>query len=205
MVRALLFINCVKGTDCDNPEIRCEKQSAEAKNKKSKGTVKTASPIFFFAFALVIFFTTWPKFKPGYESKQWPATKGIILQAEAQKVIQDDDESYEPVLSYSYEVDGIKRISSRITFNSRLISFKSRLEANAFLSKYPVNSEIIVRYDPQKPDEAVLIPGYEKSYLFSLVLVLVFVIWGLSILKTTRKLTVGINTENKLPSAPVAD
>lgn len=159
-------------------------------------TRKTASPIIFFGIGLFIIFTTWPKVKPGYDCKNWPTTKGVILEAEVQKVLRGDEvDSYEPALKYSYEIAGVKRASSRITFNAKTMSFKSRDEANAFLSKYQVGTEIAVRYDPQHPEEAVLIAGHDSGRLTFLAVGVAFLVWGVPIWLKTRSLTKGINTE----------
>jgi len=163
----------------------------------SNSTVKTASPIVFFAFGLFIIFTTWSKVRPGYEAGQWPVANGVILGAEVQKVVGDGEETYEPILKYSYQVNGVKRTSALISYDSHATSFKSREEAGAFLSRYPIGAETAVRYNPGKPEESALIPGYDKQQLIPLGIGVLFLVWGMTIFRKTQKLTAGINTENK--------
>jgi len=58
-------------------------------------------------------------------------------------------------VTYSYVVNGIGYTGKRIRFNRRQYVLKSRAQKE--LDKYPVNSGVIVYFDPRKPAVAVLI------------------------------------------------
>ena len=58
-------------------------------------------------------------------------------------------------VTYSYVVNGIGYTGKRIRFNRRQYVLKSRAQKE--LDRYPVNTGVIVYFDPVNPGDAVLI------------------------------------------------
>jgi hypothetical protein len=63
------------------------------------------------------------------------------------------DHLHKPVVKYQYSVEGMEYTGSRIAFGA-MNSAPSA--ANAVVARYPSGASVTVRYDPEKPAEAVL-------------------------------------------------
>ena len=89
------------------------------------------------------------------QSQSWPVAKGIITQTDIK--VHEDDETlrYIPVLRYTYDVAGMIYEGKRVTFGSD-VDFGSRKKAAEYLAAYPLDAEVSVYYNPDKPSEAVL-------------------------------------------------
>ena len=94
-------------------------------------------------------------------SQGWPTTEGVILyhQFEGQQFKEYDGDIYKNIdvhIRYEYEVNGVEYTS--LTIN--LIDNPFNLYPPHYASRYPVGKEVIVSYNPKKPSEAVLEPGF---------------------------------------------
>ena len=90
------------------------------------------------------------------QSHSWPVTKGIITEANIKT--KEDEEygtTYIPIVRYTYDVDGMGYEGKRIAFGSDM-AFGIRKKAVEYLAAYPVDAEVSVYYNPEKPNEAVL-------------------------------------------------
>jgi hypothetical protein len=63
---------------------------------------------------------------------------------------------YEPVVEYSYRVNGREYHSTQLSFGGRVADSEELAQAKA--AKYPANTEVVVHYDPDTPSNAVLDP-----------------------------------------------
>jgi uncharacterized membrane protein len=61
---------------------------------------------------------------------------------------------YEPVVEYSYRVDGREYHSTQLSFGGRVAGSEELAQAKA--SHYPPGTEVVVHYDPENPSNAVL-------------------------------------------------
>ncbi len=88
-------------------------------------------------------------------SQTWPMVKGIVTETNITAQEHDEVVRYMPLVRYTYEVDGKIYESRQITFGSG-VEFSSRQKAADYLAEYPLDAEVSVYYDPEKPSEAVL-------------------------------------------------
>ena len=88
-------------------------------------------------------------------SQSWPFVKGTITQTDISVQEYDEKVRYVPFVRYTFEVNGQVYEGQRITFGSGM-EFPSRQKATEYLAAYPVDAEVSVYYNPEKPSEAVL-------------------------------------------------
>ena len=94
-------------------------------------------------------------------SQNWPSVNGTIQDVKAAKNYHsgaDDDinvDTYSPKLRYSYTVGGNEFSSDRIAFGYGK-TFNSESAALASIQKYSLGSVVMVYYNPENPNEAVL-------------------------------------------------
>jgi len=72
---------------------------------------------------------------------------------------------YQPDLVFEYDVSGYKYSGSKIQYTHR--SYATREEAAAVLAAYGIGELIFIHYNPAAPDQSVLNPIGEPSYLFT--------------------------------------
>ena len=121
---------------------------------------------------------------------QWPVAEGVVLAAEVVKrTSKSDDEfdSYIPKLRYAYTADGIRCEGDVVRIGLADLGYFNETQAHDHIARYPVGATIAVRYDPQRPQIAVLEIGQVGAarYLFAGVLLaavgigaLAFAIWS---------------------------
>lgn len=93
-------------------------------------------------------------------SADWPTAPGTVLESEVEVIPGTPDlptDSYQPLIRYSYVVDGQEYLGSRVSFG--LHDSRDREEVESTVAEYPVGGTIDVAYDPEKPSESVLEPG----------------------------------------------
>lgn len=115
-------------------------------------------------------------------SETWPTAMGKVTRSEI--VVEEDNDRdgssttwYNPVIAYSYNVAGEAIEGSRIRFAN--MRKGSRKKAEEILARYRAGDSVTVRYNPEKPKEAVLEsqkPG--PVYLIMALGGLVFVVVG---------------------------
>lgn len=89
------------------------------------------------------------------QSQSWPLVKGVISETSISTQEHNEVLRYVPNVRYTYEVDGKLYQGKQITFGSG-VEFGSRQKAAEYLAQYPVDAEVSVYYNPEKPAEAVL-------------------------------------------------
>ncbi len=93
-------------------------------------------------------------------SQTWPSVGGRVISTDI-AILSDDDEdslriSYIPKINYEYEVGGLNYQAQRFSFGSEP-SFPSRGKAETFLAPYQSGSQVSVFYNPNNPEETVLV------------------------------------------------
>lgn len=94
----------------------------------------------------------------------WPETAGSIVDHDISKVdISDADDHgadyrFDPVVKYTYNVEGKVFHGSKIGINTPRFTMGSKAE-QYLLEKYPIGKEISVFYNPSKPADAVIDRG----------------------------------------------
>jgi hypothetical protein len=97
-------------------------------------------------------------------SQSWLSAMGTITSAQVVQNLTTDSVEYNVLLRYEYVVNGIGYSGQRIGFNSR--AYLRKKGALAQLERYPVNSQIMVYFDPQKPADSVLVREAPFSTLY---------------------------------------
>jgi hypothetical protein len=98
-------------------------------------------------------------------SEQWPQNQGEILESELVESRSDGSTTYGAHVVYHYDLDGGAFESDRIWFGDDY-STSNRSDMFEVVRKYPVGQMVTVYYSPDKPSEAVLMPGaYTSSYV----------------------------------------
>lgn len=113
-------------------------------------------------------------------SKSWPQTKGHMKKSEAVRY-QSTSSRWNFTADYEYSVEG--KVFQGHTVALYTIIHKE--EAQALAERYPSNKDITVYYNPEAPEESVLIPGSRegKKYgevIFAVVAVLASIVFAIS-------------------------
>ena len=97
----------------------------------------------------------------------WRQATGKVLESDVAKNIRSiggntKTTTYRPEICYSYQVDDQEYVSDRIGVAG---SYSSSSPAKAYriATKYPVDKEVTVYYDPNKPGQSVLETGVPKE------------------------------------------
>ncbi len=85
-------------------------------------------------------------------SENWPMVQGHVISS---GVVVDENNQHKAKVVYRYRVGEEEHIGKRIYFGDNL-RFEGDDEARAIIARYPEGSDVAVRYDPQKPKDAVL-------------------------------------------------
>jgi len=107
----------------------------------------------------LIFFSKRSKKKAGL-SQAWPSVPGTITRSEVQRNSSSDEDGgtsyfYTPAVEYTYSAGGQDYTGKRISFGGTA-GHSSPAKSQAVLANYPLNSTVLVFYDPAKPGDAVL-------------------------------------------------
>ena len=115
-------------------------------------------------------------------SQSWPAVAGTVTESEV-KITEhnpgngmdaEQTTHYKPVVKYQYSVEGMEFTGSRIAFGAMNSAHSA---ANAVVARYPAGASVTVRYDPEKPAEAVLVTKTGGGAML-MVLGVMFLIFG---------------------------
>ena len=86
------------------------------------------------------------------EARHWPIARARVVSA---RINRNSKGGRWATIRYAYEVRGARHESSRLSFVQTNLS---GAQADAVLSRYPAGAEVEARYDPDRPDYAVLEP-----------------------------------------------
>jgi len=113
-------------------------------------------------------------------SASWPTADGIITSSEVtHSTDSDGGDSYSPEVTYTYTVDNVNMENDTIKFGEN--SYSSSRKADGIASNYPVGKNVIVYYDPEKPDQSVLEPGVSAGSYIVLGIGVLFILISLII------------------------
>ena len=106
---------------------------------------------------LLIFFTQ--QWFMGYASLHWQTTEGKIVTSEAFRCHRRRlPDGYQAKIVYEYTVKGVLYSSDTITFTTDWF-YAGCGDAEKTMSEYPLGKHVLVHYDPESPENAVLQPG----------------------------------------------
>lgn len=106
------------------------------------------------------------------DSRKWPSTEGVV-------VASDEETLVEPKLSYRFTVNGQGYVGNRRVFGKAgwKIFFP-------MIKEYRQGTSVTVRYNPEKPSEAVLEPGVSWWLFSTLVFEIAFIGVGIVFLRS---------------------
>ena len=137
-------------------------------------------PIPFILIGLVTLYMGVKDLGKAAESAQWPSVEGTILHSSLDVHHGDDSTTYSAEVMYTYEVEGTVYSSNRLKFGYARTGNPS--DAQKIVNSYPIDSQVIVYFDPAQPEESVLVPGRTASAYFLPGFGLVFLCSGLAVL-----------------------
>lgn len=91
------------------------------------------------------------------QKKKWNVTEGVIKIAHKIRIIETSQEIhqyFEPQIEYEYFVKGIAYINSKIFDVDN--GFELSKKTDELLKKYHQNTNVIVYYDPDNPEDSFL-------------------------------------------------
>ena len=97
-------------------------------------------------------------------SQNWPQVLGKVICANLKKMSDTEGTTYEAEVQYEYIVNGVRHIGKRIGFIRRTYVRSQRAEEER--NQYPVNSSVAVYFDPDNPDDAVLVREARYSLIY---------------------------------------
>lgn len=91
-------------------------------------------------------------------SQSWAGVRGKVIDSHVQEKETNDYDgnthtSYSAKVCYRYAVGGEEFTGSRIAFG---VKPTNKAATSEIVAKYPVDTAVMVYYDPEKPQEAVL-------------------------------------------------
>lgn len=113
-------------------------------------------------------------------SRRWATTGGVVVVSSLQQSRDSEGGfTYRSEVSYRYTVNGAEFVSSRARFGDGL-SFSWSAPAVRTVRRYPTGAAVVVHYDPDEPDHAVLEPGVSGYIFGGLAFGVVFAALGVS-------------------------
>ena len=128
-------------------------------------------------FGLLMFGFGGYMYRLGMISVSWPSVVGKITEAEVVRAgTSAGSNSWQPAITYVYDVNGVELKGNRIRITDK--SYPLPKLAEKVLLEYPIESEVTVFYNPDKPTTCVLIPGITSGVYGIFVGALAVVIGG---------------------------
>ena len=99
-------------------------------------------------------------------SKSWPSAPGVITESIVENASSrsSDEVSYIAKISYRYTVNDVEHWSSGVSFADLQSSSPGFVQKT--VDRYPVGKEVVVFYNPEEPDKAVLESGVPWAIWF---------------------------------------
>ena len=118
-------------------------------------------------------------------SRKWPRAPGKVLRVFVDRKEGDEGPMYLVKVLCRYGVGDTEYTCDRLRFGIDLWSSLSIARLSRALKKYAAGDSVEVAYNPKKPEESVLEPGFAPTLLSGLAFGLVFFIAGILILNAT--------------------
>lgn len=119
--------------------------------------------------------------RKGRRTQSWPTTGGSVISSHVEEKRDYDDEgnlnrTYYPIIEYEYTVGG-----DRFQGDSyqALKTSMSRRKARQVVSGYNPGEEVTVFYNPEKPSDAVLVPGFSNILYVLLAMGIILILAGI--------------------------
>ncbi len=108
-----------------------------------------------------------PLLEQAKASTNWPTTEGLVLKSKMKvhRSNQSGSSTYSANVNYQYQVNDSQFESDTVWFGGD-ISTSDQSMARETVKKYPLDQKVVVYYDPDHPEIAVLEPGVFKTTYF---------------------------------------
>jgi len=106
-----------------------------------------------------------PLLEQAKASSNWPTTAGLVLKSKVVSHRSNNSSTYLAKVNYQYQVEG-KRLESETVWFGGDVSTSDQAMVRETVKKYPVDQKVIVYYNPEDPEIAVLEPGVFKTTYF---------------------------------------
>ncbi len=133
--------------------------------------------IVFLAAGLGISVFGWIVLQNARVSAGWPTVQGQIVESTVRESTDEDGTSYFADVRFRYVVDDQPYTADTVNFGQYGSSDPNH--AQEIVSKYEYGGSVLVYYDPEKPQTAVLQPGTTWSSFFILGFGSIFALIGL--------------------------
>jgi Protein of unknown function (DUF3592) len=117
-------------------------------------------------FAIGLGAATWLVYRHQLELTSWPTTQGVILSSELRHTTAETADrryqlAWQPFVKYQYRVNGETFVGHRISTRqysefARSIDTPPTAKLRVVLLRYPVGAQVIVHFNPEHPDFAVI-------------------------------------------------
>lgn len=108
-------------------------------------------------------------------SRRWPVTRGRVVSVEVQVKQAESDELYQPRVRYEYVVGGKSYVNDVIDLHSARWFYRQHV-ADERAAEYEPGREVLVRYNPRKPQVSLLKPGVSAASWVVAVLVVALLV-----------------------------
>ena len=98
-------------------------------------------------------------------SRRWPRAPGVVLRAFLDRSEGDEGPAYLLKVICRYRVGDSEYTCDRLRFGIALWSSRPKSRFSRALKKYTVGDSVEVAYNPEKPEESVLEPGFALALL----------------------------------------
>jgi hypothetical protein len=122
-------------------------------------------------------------------SLDWPTAAGLVLSSQVEEDYDSEDGyTYYPQVAYQYTVDGQAYESERVFFG---LGSAPEEDAYEIVARFPAGSAAAVYYNPDKPQQAVLVPGNEYAPRYLIVIGVIMMVistagFGFLLFKVSR-------------------
>jgi hypothetical protein len=115
-----------------------------------------------------------------YKANSFPKTPGTITHSKVTSSHSDDGTTYGVEVKYSYNVNGQKHFGDTYRYGEMS---SSGGRAHRIIKTLQVGKEVDVYYDPDDPNESLLVPGIDSMQLFMALFltpfnIIMLAVWG---------------------------
>jgi hypothetical protein len=143
----------------------------------------------------------WQQIERAKVSAAWPYTRGVIVSSEVESYASSEGMRWRPAITYLYRVGKRELLGTQLRLVESVSAF-DEADARAYAERYRLHGEVLVYYNPDRVNEAVLDLSAPPSAYLSVNL-------GLSLALTSAILLImslrtGGRKESPLPSSELA-
>jgi hypothetical protein len=96
----------------------------------------------------------------------WPSTPGTVVVSEIKEMGPSDNLTYDPIVTYEYHLDGKAFRSSKLKIADEFLTDGSYAQAEELTRNFPIGRNVDVIYNPDAPQESVLVEGIISKSLW---------------------------------------